>query len=232
METTNTNSNVAVTTFAAFKEESSVSFIRNYDPKATEIAGYRHAVIRYRDTTGGKAVKPAKMVTIPAVSFPEEYSLLSSKAMQVFRGVIEDQQDVLIRDAIDSAASLITWDSISLDKCLDALTAVRTANYLTKEQIAAWVRVALIAQLTARGEQIAQAKSFDESKTALQVAATINSYVDNFSKLAAKVPNIGMEVATSLQNQLTLANLADDMAKKLGTKLHSILNPAAASADL
>lgn len=219
------------TTFAAFKAESSISFIRNYDPKVTDIAGYRHAVIRYR-TDKNTAAKPAKMVTVPVVAFPDEYGLLPAKAMQVFTGIIEGQQDTIIRESIDSGANLITWDSVSLDNCLEALTAARIANYLTKEDIANWVTASLSVQLTERGEQIAEAKGFDADKTKQQVAATINSYRDNFSKLAAKVPNIGMEVAQALQNQLTLANLADDMAKRLGTKLHNILNPAAASDDL
>lgn len=225
---------LASTTFAAFKEAESISFIRAYDPKAQAISGYRHAVIRYRDADrkAGTVSKPAKMVTIPAVIFPEEYSLLPAQAIQVFLGVIEDQQDVLIREAIDNGATMIYWQDITLEKCLASLTAVRTANYLTKEQIAAWVRASMSVHLRSVALQIAEAKAYDDNKTALQIAATLNAYVDNYSKLAAKVPNIGQDVATKLQNQLLLANLADDMANKLKTKLHSILNPSIASEDL
>src|SRR5258705_5877937 len=87
--------------FAAFKADKQLSFIRPYDPKASSIAGYRHAVVRYRDTTKGVSVKPAKMVTIPVIFLSDDY-LMPEVAAKVLVGVLEDEQDVIIRDAIDS----------------------------------------------------------------------------------------------------------------------------------
>lgn len=214
--------------FAAFKADTQVSFIRPYDPKATEVTGYRHSIIRYRDTSKGTAIKPAKMVTIPAVTMPESYAM-PEKAAKVLLGVIEDTQDSIIRSLIDEGESLIQWDKVTLEACLDNLTAVRTSQRLTGEQIAAWVSVALVSLLTQRGQQVAEAKGYDATKTAAQVAATINAYKDGFAKLAAPVPNLGQEKAQALQNMLTQANVSDDIGNALRKRLHAILNPAEAN---
>lgn len=217
--------------FASFKAEKKISFIRPYDPKVQAVTGFRNSVIRYRETKEGTktvAAKPAKMVTIPQLILPTDDYLLPEKAAQVLVGVLEDQQDVVIKELIESGASLINWDDLSIDKMLDSLTAVRVSARLTKEQIEGWARIALKEACTARANEISQAKGYDELQTLQQRAGTLNRYVAEFSKLSAPVPNIGQEVATSLQNMLTVANLDDDISKVLAAKLHAILHPVIA----
>jgi hypothetical protein len=211
-------------TFAAFKLEDRMSFIRGYDPKVTDIPGFRHAVIRYRNTDG-KATKSAQMVTVPQIAFPEEYQLLPEKAQKVLLGVFEDEQDNIIRSKIDSQASYIHWDSLTLDEVLTSLTAVRMSQRLTKEQIENWARIALADATQTRAVQIAEAKGLSAEDRQKQIAGTLNAYVNLAMKLAAPVPNIGENEARALLNMMKLAQLADDMAKVLMTKLDAILNP-------
>lgn len=229
---TQVNSNTSGLTapmFAAFNAEKEISFIRGYDPKATITEGYRHAVIRYRETAKTVA-KPAQMVTVPQLKLSDEY-LMPQAAVTVLLGVLEDEQDALIKQAIEEGKSLINWADISLDTCLTALTATRVSSRLTKEQIEQWVMVAMQEHLRSRGKQNAAAKGFAEGSEGelKQVAATINTYRELFGRLAAPVPNLGQEQATALSNQLKVSNLDDDIAKALSKRLHAILNPVAAN---
>lgn len=231
METTNVVSNPG---FSAFKLESSISFIRPYDPKAASITGYRHAIIRYRDTSKGVSIKPAQMCTIPELSLPDDYSLLPDKAVAVLKGVICDEQDAIIKQAIEDKKSIISWSDVSLDACLDSLTATRVSQRLTLEQINAWVRVAMVATIRQRAEQkLSEGAKDYQGKTLDQAFAILmNAYAEKYSKLSAPVPNLGMETATMLHNQLLTSELDDDIAKALRAKLHAILNPIKDSSDL
>lgn len=215
------------TGFAAYREDTQHSFIRPYDPKAIAIPGYRHSVIRYRDTSKGTAIKPAQMVTIPQVSLPDDY-LMPELAAKVFLGVIEDTQDLIVRRKIEEKVSLIDWINLSVDSCLADLTATRVSQRITKEQIEGWARVALKEAFDTRAAQISSEKNHNPEQIKAQRAGTENAYVANLSKLAAPVPNLGMETANTLQTFLKAAALDDDMAKTLLNKLHAILNPVAA----
>lgn len=215
-------------TFAAFKEDEQFSFVRAYSPTVTEITGYRHAVIRYRDgdSKKGTVSTPAKMVTIPQLVLPEEYMLLDERATKVILGMFEDEQDEIIRNLIDEKqASKITWDVLTLDCVLSSLTAVRISKRLTKEQIENWARIAFKDVCEVRAKQIAEAKQFNAEQTAKQVAGTLNAYVALAMKLAAPVPNVGENDARALQNLLLVGKLDDDMSKVIRTKLHQMLNP-------
>lgn len=218
------NSLEMLPTFNAFKVEDRISFVRQYDPKITDIPGFTTQVIRYRNTDG-KATKTAQMVTVPSIKLPEEYSLLPEKAIKVLQGVFEDEQNSMIRSQLDSGASHIGWDSITLDCILDSLTAVRMSQRLTKEQIENWFKLAAKDVCTTRAVQIAQEKNFNEEQRSKQIAGTINAYSALACKLAAPVPNLGENEARALKNLLTVGQLADDMAKVLLTKLEQILNP-------
>lgn len=232
---TNTGTNVTSPMFAAFKAETRISFIRPFDPKqCINVPDYRHAVLRYRQTDKNVASKPAKMVTVPSVVLPADLFSMPEKARKVLTGVIEDQQDAILKALNDSGVSMIEWDSISLDNCLDALTAIQTSQRLTKEQIENWIMVSMIDLLRKRGVQIAESKNFaagsdDYTK---QIAVIINNYRGKFGNLAAPVPNLAQNEAQALQNMLTTSQLDDDIARSLKKKLHAILNPEAVSDEL
>lgn len=211
--------------FAAFKAEEKLSFVRAYDPKVTSLADFRHAVIRYRNTEGKNTVtRPAQMVTIPVISFPSDYNL-PKVAFSVFRGVLEDEQDNMLRSMIDTGVSNISWDSVSLENILASITAIRTSNRLTKEQIEAWAVKALQDVCYARADEISTAKGFDDAGKLKQRAGTLGAYVALIAKLSAPVPNIGMEGANAIKSIMAKANLADDIAKVLNKKVEAILNP-------
>lgn len=256
---TNTNSTAATIAaqtnpgFAAFKAETSISFVRAYDPKSVAITGFTHQVIRYRDTSKGTAVKPAKMVTVPSLVLPaalvdlvplskeaEEIGIepsyqvldgyaMPEKARTVLLGVLEDGQSDMIRSMIEDGKSVIEWDSVSLEKVLDFLTAARTSSRLTKEAVEAWAKIALAEACKDRATEIATSKGFDAEKTLKQIEGTTAAYVSNMGKLSAAVPNIGQETALSLQIMLEKSGNDDDIAKALRKKLHTILNPVAAN---
>lgn len=213
--------------FAAFKADSKVSFIRPYDPKqSVAVEGYRHAVVRFRDTTKGVSVKPAQMVTVPSLLFPDDWKL-PAQAGKVLLGVFEDQQDEMIRGEILKESKLINWPDISLEKVLDSLTAIQTSQRLNKDQIEAWVMASMVPFLTQRGIQISEAKGFPEQSEARnkQVAGVINNYKVKFAALAAPLPNLKQDEAIALKNMLAISKLDDDVAKSLGRKIHAILNP-------
>src|SRR5260221_2625541 len=198
------------------------------------MVGYRHAVIRYR-VVGKTAVdKPAKMATIPQIKLDADNYLLPKQAETVLLGVLEDQQDGMIRDMIESGKNTIAWEDVTLEKTLSALTATRISNRLTREIVESWADAAIRPFTDARAQQVAEAKGFtsDATKVSAQQAATFNAYKDNLAKLAAAVPNVGQDTATQLQVFLKGSKLDDDIAKVLNKKLHAILNPAAASGDL
>lgn len=220
------------TGFSAFKASEAISYVRPYDAKATAIENYRHAVCRYRDTTKGVSVKPAKMVTIPAVVLPDEYSLLPEKARTVVVGMFEDCQDNIVRNLIDNGSNVIPWDAVSLDNCLEVLTAVRVSQRLTKEQVMAWVSVAMLPYIEQRSAQVSEAKSYTPVQATAQLAVMVNAYKDKLGRLSAAVPNLSQDDAMKLQNALKVANLGDDMSRTLLAKLHAILNPAAADENL
>jgi hypothetical protein len=235
METTNqtipTLSAVTAATLAAFKEDEAFSFVRPYNAAAVGIEGYRHSVIRWRVTGTNKVEKPAKMVTIPAVTLPDDWAM-SDEAKAVLIAAIEDQQDALIRDAIEAKKDIVDWSDVDLTSALAALTATRISSRLTKEGIENWFMVAgnVVRQYCeARGTEIADKKSLEGDERKKQIAGTSNAYKAGFAKLAAAVPNLPMEDATRLLNMLTLSEAADDMAKALGKKLNQILNPPAAN---
>jgi len=212
--------------FSAFKVDAAISFIRPFNPKeAISVDGYRNSVIRYRDTTKGVAVKPAKVVTIPQVTLPEDVYQLPDDAKKVLLGVLEDQQDTLIRDLIDNGATLIEWDKVSLENCLTTLTAVRVSQRLTKEQIEAWARVALASFFAVRAGEISDNQRHDDVKRSAQLALTTNAYIASLSSLSAPVPNLSTEKATALKNALTVARVNDDISKSLFAKIDAILNP-------
>jgi len=223
---TSNTSGTASPMFAAFKLDKRISFIRAYDPKAPMAEGYRHAVIRYRDTNKVTVSKSAQMVTVPQVKLDDDY-LMPEKASQVLVGILEDQQDLMIRAFIDAGLSLIEWDSISVDNCLDSLTAVRISQRLTKEQVENWVNVALVDSLRVRGKQNAESKGYaiGSEKELAQIAGTINAYRERFARLAAPVPNLDQQAAQALVNMLLVSKVDDDISRSLSKKLHAILHP-------
>jgi hypothetical protein len=212
--------------FAAFKLDKRISFIRPYDPKAPMAQGYRHAVIRYRETGKQTVSKTAQMVTIPQVTLSDDY-LMPEKASQVLVGILEDQQDIMLRAFIDNGISVIEWESVSIDNCLDSLTAVRISQRLTKEQVENWVNVALVDSLRVRGKQNAESKGYvvDSEKFLAQIAGTIAAYRERFARLAAPVPNLDQNAAQALVNMLLVAKVDDDISRSLSKKLHAILHP-------
>jgi len=219
--------------FTKFNAEKQFSFVVPYNPKVSEMLGYRHAVVRYRVTGTNKVDKPAKMATVPQVKLDVDNYLLPKQAETVLLGVLEDQQDGMIREMIESGKNTISWEDITLEKTLSALTATRISNRLTREIVELWADVAIRPFTDFRAKQIAETKGFaGDVKVAAQVAATFNSYKDNLAKLAAAVPNVGQDTANQLQVFLANSKLDDDIAKVLNRKLHAILNPAAASDDL
>lgn len=216
--------------FAAYKTEDRISFVRRYDPKTTAIEGMRHAVLRYRVTEKMKAgatapiEKPSQMVTIPQIEIPADW-VLSEKASKVLLGILEDGQDNLIKGLIeDKKASVIGWDLLSVDCVLDALTAVRVSDRLTKADIEAWASVAIKDACYTRAKQIAEEKQ-DMANIAKYQTGTHQAYTDLFAKLAAPVPNVGHNDAISGKNLILIAKLDDDMAKALLRKLEVIINP-------
>lgn len=216
--------------FAAFKAEEQISFVRTYDPRVQAIEGYRHAIIRYRNTDKKAVEKTAQMVTIPQLKMDASLAVFEDSkngnaAASILLGVFEDEQDAMIRSMIDSGQSNIHWNLLTLDCVLASLTAARVSNRLTKEQIEAWAKIAFVEVCNTRADQISQAKSYNADQAAKQRAGTLNAYVELAAKLSAPVPNIGMEQATALKNQMALAKLDDDMSKVLRAKLEAILNP-------
>lgn len=226
---------IPAATFAAFKvaeneQEQSVSFVRPYDPKVQGIEGYRHVVIRYRNTDPKKAEKAAQMVTIPALKLSADYAVFSdgepgNSLAKMLLNTLEDEQDSMIRSLIDQGQSNIYWTSLTLEKVIEAYNAVRVSQRLTKEQIEAWAVIALKEACEVRADQISESKGYNEEQKEKQRAGTLNAYKELASKLAAPVPNIGQEQATALKNMLVVAKLDDDMAKVLRNKLEAILNP-------
>ena len=242
METPNVAPAIAVLTspaaesldFTKFNVELQKSFVVPHNAKVSEMVGYRHAVIRYR-VVGKTAVdKPAKMATIPQIKLDADNYLLPKQAETVLLGVLEDQQDGMIRDMIESGKNTIAWEDVTLEKTLAALTATRISNRLTREIVEFWADAAIRPATDKRAQQVAEAKGFanDPAKLSAQQAATFNAYKDNLAKLAAAVPNLGMETANQLDVFMKASALDDDIAKVLKRKLHAILNPAAASEDL
>ena len=224
--------------FAAFKLEEKVSFVRKYDPRVTAIEGYRHCVIRYRNTDPKVAAKVAQMVTVPVMPFPADLAVFADsedakKLSSCVMNMLEDAQDEMIRGFIDSGISNVYWDNITLPKVLADMTAVRMSNRLTREQVEAWAKVAMLEACNTRADQISEAKQYNDEQKQKQRAGTLNAYVELAAKLAAPVPNIGQEQATALKNLLVVAKLDDDMTKVLKNKLEAILNPKIAeSGDL
>src|SRR5258706_3760231 len=214
--------------FTKFNAEKQFSFVVPYNAKVSEMIGYRYAVIRYR-VVGKTAVdKPAKMATIPQIKLDADNYLLPKQAETVLLGVLEDQQDGMIRDMIESGKNTIAWEDVTLEKTLAALTATRISNRLTREIVEFWADAAIRPATDKRAQQVAEAKGFanDPAKLSAQQAATFNAYKDNLAKLAAAVPNLGMETANQLDVFMKANALDDDIAKVLKRKLHAILNPA------
>lgn len=233
METITNGSAVINPAFSAFKASEQVSYVRPYDAKATMIPDYRHSIVRYRDDKKNAiAAKPAKMVTIPSVALPIEYASLPEKARAVITGVFEDCQDDIVRNLIDNGSNVIPWNLVSLENCLDTLTAIRVSQRLTKEQVMNWVGVAMLPYIKLRAAQVSEAKGENENQAIARVAVMINSYKEKMGRLSAAVPNLSQSDATQLQNALKVSELDDDMAKSLLKKLHAILNPAEADENL
>lgn len=224
---------VSAPNFAAFIAEKEISFVREYDPKVTAIEGYRHSVIRYRNTDG-KSTKTAQMVTIPALKLPTDYAVFSdgepgTSLAKMLLDTLEDAQDSMIRVFIDgdgkNKVSNIGWSLLTLEQVIANYNAVRVSVRLTKEQIEAWAKIAFVAACNQRADQISEASKHTPEQNAKQRAGTLNAYADLAMKLAAPVPNIGQNQAIALKNMLTVAKLDDDMAKALFAKLEVILNP-------
>jgi len=234
--TLDTVSLATAATFGAFKLEERFSFIRPYSPSVcVELKGFRHAVVRYRNTDDKVIKKAAQLATIPQIVLPEEYQFLDERARKVILGIFEDEQDDIIKSLIEEKqVSTVGWDLLTLDKVLDSLTAVQLSKRLKKEQIEAWFKVAAKQVCDTRAMQIAEAKQFNPEQTAKQIAGTMNAYCALAMKLAAPVPNIGQGEATALQNMLTVGKLDDDMSRVIKAKLHAILHPKIAenSSDL
>lgn len=211
-------------TFAAFKAEEKISFVRPYDPRTNAIEGMRHAVIRYRNVDAKAVQRSAQMVTVPQLALSDEY-LLPDVGAKILLGVLEDGQDAIIRALVDSGVSNISWDVLSLEKVYEALTAVRISNRLTKEQIEGWAKIAFLVACNTRADQISESKSYDAAKQLAQRAGTLNAYVELACKLAAPVPNVGREQLIALKNMMAVAKIDDDLSRVLSTKIEALLNP-------
>lgn len=231
METANTSntSTIENPNFAAFNAENKVSFVREYSPKITNpVAGYRHSVIRYRVITAKKdagEIKPAKLVTVPALALPAEYVLPEQVAGLVLT-MLQDGQDSMIRESVDAGKSVVSWEDITLDKVITFLTTASVSQRLTRESIEAWVSVALKDALDARSVELHEAnREKDSIPLAKRAEAVLARYKQVLGSLAAAVPNLKQGEAEAAQAILKRANLDDDMARSLSKKLHAILNP-------
>jgi hypothetical protein len=212
--------------FAAFKLEDRISFVRKYDPTVQAITGMRHAVIRYRNVDKKVAEKVAQMVTVPQIGISDDHAVFASDEFKkIVVGLLEDEQDSMLRSFLDQNVSSISWDALEFDKVLASLTAVRVSNRLTKDQIEAWSKIAFVEVCNQRADQISEAKKYTSEQVAKQRAGTLTAYCNLAMKLAAPVPNIGQNEAIALKNLLLVSKLDDDLAKVLLAKLEAILNP-------
>lgn len=213
--------------FSAFNTEKKIAFVRPYDAKAVAIPSFRNAVIRYWTAKGEKAkgvvAKPAQMVTVPQVTLPDSDYLLPEKAQTVLIGVLEDQQDTLIKSLILNGASIIDWEDVSIENCFNALTAVRVSKRLLKDNIINWAKIALAPVFALRAKELTLNAPQNFSA---QVAKTTNSYVDLLGSLSAPVPNLDTKQCEACVSILKRANLDDDMSRALFEKLNALLNPA------
>lgn len=227
---------------AAFNPEAKVSFVRPYDAKETALEGYWNVIIRYRQTDKSKAVPPSKMVTIPAITLPVTLKSIPGidsttdpvKLLSILSGTLQDGQESIVKYLVDGEGKKeISWADVALEATVEFLTAARVSQRLTREGIEAWASVTLKDALAKRGAAVAAHKGITEpAMVAVQVASTTNRYVSLFGGLAAAVPALKQEETMACQKLLAEANLADDMARSLAAKLHTMLNPVIEVSDL
>jgi carboxylesterase type B len=213
--------------FSAFSVDKQISFIRPYDPRVSDIPNYRHAIIRFWTPKGQKAAgiaaKPAKMVTIPSVKLPDDDYLMPEQAYKVLTGVLEDQQDIIIKSKIDAGEALINWADVSIPTLFDALTSVRVSKRLTSEQIKSWATTFMTDAFKSRvAEMVTRNPTINAGS---QLAKTTNTYVELFSKLSAPVPKLDAVQLNALTSMLDRSKLNDDIAAALRNKINVLLNP-------
>lgn len=238
---TQSNGNTQSPNFAAYNEAEKVSFIRDFNVKlATEIAGYRHSVIRYRVITAKQQqgeIKPTKLVTVPQLVMPTSYLNLEGENAQnvtlnaVLLATLEDGQDSMIREIVDSGKSTtVAWEEITLDKVITFLTTARTGARLTRESVEAWVMSETmqdtIKQRAAELHLSKQQSGINDGKTLeVRTAELANRYKTLIGGLAAAVPTLKQNEAEACESIIKRSKMDDDTSRSLMKKLDAMLRP-------
>lgn len=242
--TTQDMSNTQNPHFAAFNEADKVSFIRDFNVKlATEIPGYRHSVIRYRVITAKQQqgeIKPTKLVTVPQLILPSYLGQLDMpkenteefvKLASVLLATLEDGQDSMIREIVDSGKTVtVQWSEITLDKVITFLTTARTGARLTRESVEAWVMNETmqdtIKQRAAELHLAKQQAGVNDGKTLeVRTAELANRYKQLIGGLAAAVPTLKQNEAEACETIIQRSKLDDDTSRSLMKKLDAMLRP-------
>lgn len=118
---------------------SGTHLIQSYSGKEHALMGQRLVTVTYKkDSEGIK--KPSICVSIPSVEVftPQWIEQNNTWVQSTLRGVIEREQDLIVRGIHEGKSTNVSDNDISIEKCISNMSISASGGRLNKEQIGEW----------------------------------------------------------------------------------------------
>ena len=162
----------------------------SYDPKSTKaLSGQRLSKVLFRFTEAqklrGEIQKEHKCISIPVLGFADIEPMLSALHGAIV-GLIEDTQDAIVKEAIESGAIVVNDSDISVSACVAYLSQVGAgSNRLDGDAIKAWYSDNVDTALQLAFAEKLGLSDNPTQEEAEKVQQASNGYRDVFAKLAS-----------------------------------------------
>ena len=191
-----------------------------YDAKATKpFQGQRLAKVLYKTPKDGSVKPDNKAVSIPVINDLAASELERLKPFIV--AMVQDTQDAIVKELVETGATQVQDEQITVDCCIAWLATEAQGNRLTKEYIVEWFVDTLQDLLTvAIADKLGVGDTPSDADT-VKVEQMVSAYKGSFAMLAGGKTSFPPAKADKMLKVLELVE-GDALAGKFVSKLQAM----------
>lgn len=181
-------------------------------------SGNRLSVVSYKVREGGEK-KESKCVSIPELRSDDVMNRFEDLVPHVTE-YLKSVQDKIVRGLIDSGSDMIATSDVSIDACIEYLTASsECGGRLTKVALETWFTQELEEKLTVRLADRLGVSDTPTSGDMDKISGILASYRSKITALAGGKTSYSPKIATSLIAAIELIDVDGGIAARLHEKL-------------
>lgn len=211
--------------------------ITSYDPKSTKaFTGQRLSKVTFKTITDKEnplcgVKRESKCVSLPLIPVAEvvaNSTVLAPVVVEFLQGV----QDKIVRELVESGASSVAMDAISIAACVEWLESNNESGRLTKDSVGQWFDAEISDSLAVVLAQKLGVSEVPTQAESAQVMKVLGSFKDKVSGLAGGKTSYEPKLCDSLLKCLELAPAGDVLAARFTARLTKMKEANSMEVDL